>query len=418
MSLKVHTPASIAGAGMTAETAVQQGKYMVQTQEAAGQGAKVVELLLVLLKRKKLIIYICSMTALLSLGYSLVIPCFYAATAKVLPPQKDNVGLSSILGQMGSVATMAAGAAKGNDTELYVSLLKSRSVGVAVIERLNLSKVYQTRTFKETWEKLDKAVKVQAGKDGIITITAEDTNPKRAAILANTMVDELGKTMVRLNLSKASTEATFLEKRLEVVKRDLKAAEEEMRAFSKRKGIFLVETQAGATVTGIAALKREIAAKEVQLATVRASRTDENAEVLALQAAIKRLKQTVADAAGTSGGRDGIPAIGNVPDLGLEYTRKLRDLKAQEAIFEQLSKQYELAKLNQAKDSSSLQILDEAVVPEFKSRPKRTTLVLMSTFVAFICSIGLVFLLEYLERMPEEERNALAELRKESLSFR
>src|SRR6185369_1236617 len=137
-----------------------------------------------------------------------------------------------------------------------------------------------------------------------------------------------------------------------------------------------VDSQAAVAIEGIARLKAEIVTKEVQLASMRNSMTDESNEVKTLQAGIARLKSQLGAMTG-SGGRDNvIPAVGNVPGLGVEYVRKMREMKSQETIFEQLTKQYELAKLNEAKDSSSLQVLDEAVIPLQKSKPKRSLIVL------------------------------------------
>lgn len=383
-------------------------------EAGARQGMGIFEILHVVLYRKFLIVSICAATALLSCIYSLTLPNIYAATAKVLPPQKESSGLSSMLGQMGGIAGMAAGAAKGNENELYVSLLKSRTVGAAVIRRLDLARVYGTKSFNRTWQRLDGAIKVQSGRDGIIAITAEDTDPKQAALLANTFSDELGRILVRLNLSKVGSERLFLEKRLELVKKDLQAAEEDVKSFARRNGIVHVESQANATVAGVVRIKNELASKEVQLATLRTYQSDENFEVKELQAAIRRLRQDLAGMTGNGGG-DGIPALGNVPGLGLEYSRKMRELKTQEALFEELTKQYEVAKLNEAKDSSSLQVLDEAVPPEEKSRPKRSTIVGMATVAAFTASVILTFVLNHLEKMPEEDRAALAELKKAAL---
>ena len=382
----------------------------------AEQGINLLELLQVLVKRKILIVSICCATALLSLGYSLTLPNIYAATAKVLPPQKESVGLSGVLGQLGGIA--GAAAARAGENDLYIALLKSRSVGSAVIHRLNLSKVYETQSFNQTWKKLDAAVKVLAGRDGTITITVEDNNAKQAALIANTMADELGRLMVRLNLSKAGSERLFLEKRLELVNKDLKAAEDELKAFALRNKIVNVESQADASVSGVVRLKTELANKEVQLEVLRTSQSDESFEVKELQAGIRQLRLNLAGLVGNSGSGEGIPAIGRVPGLGLEYTRRMRELKTQEALFEQLTKQYEMAKLSQAKDSSSLQVLDEAVEPEEKSRPRRSTIVAMATMAALLCSTILAFALEYLEKMPDEQRRVFESLWKQALSLR
>jgi len=371
-----------------------------------------------LIKRKMFIIKLCSVAVLASVIYSLTLPNIYSATAKLVPPQKDaGGGLSAMLGQMGGLAGLAAGGL-GGGSDLYLGILKSRSVADAVVQRLDLVKVYQSPTLEAARLRLDAAVKVQAGKDGIITISAEDLDPKRAALLANTVVDELGRTTVRLNLSKAGTERAFLEKRLAQVKTDLKAAEESLKVFSQSSKIIQVDSQAKASIEGIARLKGELAKEEVQLAVMSSNQTEQSPEVKALQTGIRRLRAELTSLAGPGSGGEGIPNVGNLPSAGLEYSRKLRDFKVQEAIFEQLTKQYEMAKINETKDSSSLQVLDEAVVPVSKSRPKRSLIVVVSAVTAFLVSILIIFAQEYFGKMSEEDRRIVDGIKKQALSYK
>ncbi len=234
--------------------------------------------------------------------------------------------------------------------------------------------------------------------------------------MANTFVDELGRRSVELNLSKAGTERMFLEKRLEVVKQDLRNAENDMKAFQERYKTFKADSQATVAIEGIARLKAEIITKEAQLASLRNTMTDENSEVKTLKAGIARLKSQLGSMTG-SGGSDVIPAVGNIPALGMEYVRKMRELKTQEAIFEQLTKQYEVAKINEAKDTSSVQVLDEAVVPMKKSKPKRALIVILAAVTAFFASIFIVFIQEYFSKLPPEDAAIIRDIR-DSLRFR
>jgi tyrosine-protein kinase Etk/Wzc len=273
-----------------------------------------------------------------------------------------------------------------------------------VIKRLDLEKVFKTQTPDETRRALEGSVKMQAGKDGIIAITADSKDPKMAAALANAFVEELGRKSVQLNLTKAGTERAFLEKRLEVVREDLKRAEEDLRSFELKNKAVKVDSQAAASIEGIARLKAEIVAREVQLASLRSYQTDESPEVKVLQAAIGKLRSQLGGLAGSGSGGEGIPNIGSLPNLGLEYARRMRELKTQEAIYEQLTKQFEMAKLTEAKDSSSLQVLDDAVVPLKKSKPKRSLIVILATVTAFFIAVFTAFVLEYFGKMSDEDR--------------
>lgn len=376
------------------------------------------ELLQVLVRRKRLIMVMCAVASLLSVAYSLTLPNIYTATARVLPPQKDGGGgLSALLGQQaGALAGLAGVGGLGGGADLYVGILKSRSVADAVIKKLDLQKELKTKTSDETRTKLQNVVKIQAGKDGIITVAADSRNPQLAARLANTFVDELGKKSVELNLTKAGTERIFLEKRLDVVKADLKKAEDALKGFQQKNRAFKVDDQATATIEGAAKLKAEIVSKEVQLASLRSFQTNENPEVKAVEAALAKLRGQLGAITGGGRSNDLMLSAGSMPSLGLEYVRLMREVKTQEAIFEQLTKQYEVAKLGEAKDSSSIQVLDEAVVPQQKSKPKRSLIVILSTVTAFFLGIFIVFIQEYTQKMSDDDRNRWNEI-KESLSL-
>lgn len=381
------------------------------------QEINLLDLLRVVVKRKGMIAKLTVSVAIISTIYCIFLPNIYSATARLLPPQKDvgGGGVSALLGQMGGLAGLAGGFL-GGSADLYMGILKSRSVADAVIKRLDLQKRFKTTTLDDTRKVLAGVVKCQAGKDGIITITAESRDPKMAASLANVMVEELGTRSVQLNLTKAGAERVFLEKRLEVVKQDLSHAEDDLRTFQEKNKMFKVDAQAAASIEGIARLRAEIVSKEVQLASLKSYQTDESPEVKLLQASLAKLRNQLGALSG-SGASDVIPSAGNVPDLGLEYARRLRELKTQEAIYEQLKKQYEVAKFSEAKDSSSVQVLDDAVVPMKKSKPKRSLIIILATVTAFFVSLFTAFVLEYFDKMPDDDRQRWQEI-KGALSFR
>lgn len=371
------------------------------------------ELLQIILRRKALVIKICSGVALVAVVYSLLLPNIYTATAKVLPPQKDSTGgLATLLGQGGaSIAGIASSFGGGGGAPLYLGILNSRSVADAVIKRLDLEKTFKADSMDVARKKLANLVKMQAGKDGIISITAEGKDPKLVSDLANAFVAELERKSVELNLTKAGSERVFLQKRLEVVKADLKEAEELLRSFQLRNKAFKVDQQAEASIEGIARLKAEIASKEVQLTSLRSYQTDESFEVKTAQAVLANLRSRMAQMTGSGTNADGIPSVGAIPDLAVQYLRLLREVKVQEAVYEQLTKQYETAKILEAKDSSAIQILDEAVPPVKKTSPKRSVIVIAATAIAFVCSLFYIFFLEYFQKMSPADRNRWSEIK-------
>jgi len=376
------------------------------------------ELARVLVRRKMLIIKTCAAAIVLSVCLSLAMDNIYTATNRFLPPQREtsSAAVSALLSQAGGLAGLAGGGMTGT-TDLYLGILKSRSVADAVIKRLDLQKEFKKKTIDETRKKLESIVKFKGGKEGIITVSADSKDPQKAALLANTFVEELTHKSVQLYIVKAGGERQFLEKRLEVVKQELKKAENDLRAFQEKYKTIKVDTQAAVAIEGIARIKAEIVYKEVQLASLSNSRTGESSDVKALQAAISKLKSQLGSMVGSGGADNIIPAAGNVPALGVEYLRKMRELKIQETVFEQLTKQYEIAKINENKDSSSLQILDEAVAPSKKSKPKRSLIVLLSTFTAFIVSVVIIFVQDHLSKLSPEDAEIVREI-KQSLRIR
>lgn len=181
------------------------------------------ELLQVIARRKMLIIKICTAAFVLSVCYSLALKNIYTATNSFLPPQKENSSgaLSALLSQAGGLAGLAGGGF-GGTADLYIGILKSRSVFDAVIKRLDLQKEFKKKTLEDTRKVVEDVVKFKTSKDGIITVSADSKDPQKAALLANTFVDELSRRSVQLYLVKAGGEREFLEKRLEVVRVELK----------------------------------------------------------------------------------------------------------------------------------------------------------------------------------------------------
>lgn len=383
----------------------------VRPESETDEEINLLELLRVVVRNLPLIARITAAAVVLSVIYSLTLKNVYTAKATLLPPQKDSGGgAGALLASMGGgLAGLAGGL--GGSADLYLGILKSRTVTDAVIKRLDLHRELKSKNADDTRKKLEGLVKFQAGKDGIITITADSNDPAKAALLANTFVDELQKKSLQLNLTKAGTERSFLEKRLVVVKQDLKTAEEEMKSFQEKNKTIKADSQAAAAIEGIARMRAEIVTKEVQLAALRNSMTDASPEVSSLLAGISRLRKQLNLMSGTGEGGGVIPSVGNAPSIGLEYVRRLRELKTQEALFEQLTKQFELAKINEARDSSSLQVLDEAVAPLTKSKPKRSLIVILSTVTAFFCSVFLVFIREYLAKMSPEDSAIMGEMK-------
>ncbi len=394
----------------------EQPHINVTSESGDEDEINLLELLRVIVRRRMVIIKICSAAIVVSVCFSLLLKNIYTATSTFYPPQKES-GLGSFASMLAQSGSLPSIGGMGGSSDLYLGILKSRTVVDAVVKRLDLQKTESKTLTLEAARKVTlAAVKFTSGKDGIITVSANSKDPQKAARLANTFVEETIRRSMQIYLTKSGTERQFLGKRLETVNLDLKNAEGDLKTFQERYKTIKADTQATIAIEGIARLRAEIVSKEVQLAVLRNSMTDESSEVRALLAGIARLKSQMAAMTGSGGGDSVIPATGNVPSIGVEYVRKVRELKIQEAIFEQLTKQYGLAKMNEAKDSSSVQIIDEAVAPVKKSGPMRSLIVILSTISAFFISIMIIFVQEYLSKMSPEDAEIVREIR-QSLSF-
>ncbi len=380
------------------------------------------DLLLVLAKNKWLIIGSCAATFVLACVYTLTLPNIYTATARILPPQKESGGLGAMMGNMGGLAALAGINVGGGSGDLYVGMLESRTLSDAIIARFGLMEKYEWETRSGAYDALKDKARFALGKtDGIIAVSVDDEDPQLAAAMANAYVEELKTLNVRLNLNSAGRERQFLEDRLAVVETDLTAAEERLKEFQETNKAIKIDQQAQSIIEAISRLKGELASKEVELGVLLSFQTEQNPQVRALRESVAQLKEQLGRMESSPQGQrisgDIFIATSEVPQLGLQYARLMRDFKVQETLYELLTKQYEVAKINEAKNTSTLQVLDEAFVPDRKSKPKRALMVLVATFAVGFLAVLVAFVREFGARMEGEDRQRWEEI-KSSLRLR
>lgn len=399
----------------------QQKADSVDPSPVAEDEINLLELLLVLVKSKKLILGTMAVVFVLASGATLLMPNIYTATTKILPPQESKaVGLSAMLSGMGDLAALAGVSAGGGSADLYVGLLQSRRVADSIIERFHLMEKFEWKTRMGAYSVLAAKVKVATEKKGgFITVSVEDKDPQFAADLVNAYVDELKKLNTQITLSSAGRERLFLEERLALVKIDLVQAEERLREFQQRNKAINIDAQATAVIEGISQLKGEVASREVELGVLLTSQTEQNPEVRALREGLVQLKAQLRKLEDSPAGKkvstDIFIATSDVPDVGLQYARLLRDFKIQETLFELLTKQYEVAKITEAKDSSTIQVLDAGFAPDKKSKPKRSLIVLLATFTAGFVAVFWSFVRAYSTNMQGEDRQRWDEVKAQLL---
>ena len=339
-----------------------------------------IDLAITLAKHKKLIIGAPLIVAIVVAIYSSFIPPIYTADVQMLPPQQQS-SASAMLSQLGALGGMAGAAGIKNPNDTYVAMLKSRTIQDSMIKRFKLQAVYKTKTPEQTRGALNGATKVTVGKEGIIGISVDDESPQRAAILANGYVDALQQMTQIFAVTEASHRRLFYEKQLLQAKHNLGDAEIALKQLQEKTGIIHLDSQAQLGIGTAANIKGQIAMKEVELGAMRTFATGNNPDLVRTQQTISGLQAQLAKI------ETGTVSSSKVPETGLEYIRKTRDFKYAETIYEMLAKQFEMAKIDEAKESSVIQVLDKAMPPEQKSKPKRSMMVLIAALATGFLTI-------------------------------
>ena len=357
------------------------------------------ELFRALSRRRRLILGITAASAAFAVVVSLMLPVYYKAETRILPPQDKGSNLAAqLMGQAGGLIALAGGAAGvKSQGELFVAMTKSRTVLDRMVDRFDLMKLYKGKYREDARKNLVEVLKVlEDKKSGIISLTVEDREPKRAADMANAFVEELKSLAGGLAISEAGQRRMFFEDQLGQTKVSLARAEEEIKGFQQRTGMFQVDAQARAIIEGIARLRAGIAVKEVEAKVLRSFATAQNPDLQRVEEEVRALRIELEKVETSKGsGFDPLMSSGRVPEMGTEYLRKLRQLKYNETLFELLSKQFELAKLDEARDAVVIQVIDRAIPPERKSRPKRSFIVILATAAMLFLSVFIVLLLEH-----------------------
>ena len=369
---------------------------MVETDNLdahSGEEIDLLDLLIVLAKRKRQIFRFTAGAAILSVIVSLLLPKIYTASTTILPPQQGQSTASAMLGQLGALAGMAGGSLGIKDPDdLYIGMLKSRKVQDDIVSRFDLRKIYHSKKMIDARKSLEGNSRIASGKDGIISIEVDDRDPQRASEIANAYVDELNRLTSNLAVTEASQRRLFFEKQLNLVRDNLSKAEYDLQKLQAKTGLIQLYPQEKEIAESNAKLRAEIAAKEVQLSAMSVGVTSSNPEYVRLQGELASLKARL------EGENTDALLESKMPQSGLAYIEKFRSVKFNQALMEMLYKQYELAKIDEAKDYPLIQVLDKATPPERKSKPKRALIVILSTLAAFFLSVFYAFVREALDK--------------------
>jgi tyrosine-protein kinase Etk/Wzc len=400
--------------------APQASRVLVSNQaRRPHRGSTLLAVLVILARRKKMIFLVTACFAVIACIVSLVLPPEYTATIVILPPQQGS-SLSSALGDLGglsSLASLASGALGGKDTqEMYVSMLKSESVEDSVIQRYGLLQQYHKKYYFDARKNLEWHTTIDGSKkDGLIRLSFEDHNPARAAEITNGYIETLRELSQHLAITEASQRRVIFEQQLDKAKTDLANSEEALKQTQLSTGFVQIDSQSRALIETAARIRAEIVAKEVQIQAMQTYAGEGNPDLQQQQQQLAGLRTQFNQLVGSNGSSpdDLFLSKGNVPEAALEYARKLRDVKYNEAVFEALAKQLEVAKIDEAKEGGFLQVVNSALPPERRSFPKRTWITLGAAVFGLSLAILLALFQARLARMRMDPADAeqLAQLR-------
>jgi capsule polysaccharide export protein KpsE/RkpR len=386
---------------------------------------------------KKLGIFLATLTVILFL-----IPNSYESTTTLMPPDSGGnmdfpLALGAIMdkGGSGSGGGSSSGGGGGGSGlsgiagsllglkgqgDIFIGVLQSETIENRLIDRFDLRRVYWTKYYASARDKLQSSTTITSDrKSGIITITVSDHRSDRAQKLAQAYVEELDHTMSRVSTSAARRERVFLEDRLKQVKRDLDTASRRLGDFSSKNAIMDVDDQAKAMMEAEGQLEGQLMADQSELAGLQEIYSDNNVRVKALKAQIAGLNQQIVKFGGTPGnGTDTIPGMQSptlraLPLVGTVYVDYFRESKIQEKIYEVLTQEYELAKVEEAKEIPPVRVLDPADLAEKKSWPPRGRILLIAALLGVFFAIGWVWAEFRWERMDDNHprKVTLLELR-------
>jgi tyrosine-protein kinase Etk/Wzc len=364
----------------------------------APEPTRFLDFLLLLVEEKRLFAAVVFVFVATGLLLAFLLPVRYKATVVILPPQQGSSLGGALASQLEGLSTVAALAGRGldlkNPNDMYVAMLKSQTVEDGLIQRFELMKEYHRAYLSDTRKVLERRSEIEGGlKDGLIRISVEDHDRQRATAIANGYVDQLRDLSQHLAVTEASQRRVFFQAQLDQTRDDLANAEEAMERSEQSTGLIQLNGQTTALIQSGAMLRAQIAAKEVEIQGMRNYATGENAAVSEAEQELAALRAQLAKLGGSEGegSEELIVPKGQLPAAGLEYLRKLRDVRYYEAEFSILARQLELARLDEAREGAMIQVVDPAIVPDKRAYPQRTVLVL-----SFLCAgiaFGVLFVL-------------------------
>lgn len=372
----------------------------------------------VVVKHRKSIVRNVLIVALLVVVISFVLPKTYTARTTILPPEDAN-SASILTALTNSPLSNLILSGSGTTSDLYVEIVKSRSVLDATLQsefvyrksdknpkRMTLLSILKEKSLEKGRISLENQISIKSTMEGIIAIDVELNDRDLAADVANTLVAQLDKINKEKNTSRAKNSRIYIENQLKLTEEKLKSASEALVKFKEENKAISLEDQTKSAIENAGELKGRILAKKIELGVALQTMKPDNFQIANLKKEIEEMEKQYnylqyGDSVSLEDKKEFYIPIAEVPGVALELAELVREVKVQETVWELLNQQFYHAKIQEARDTPTIQVLDEAVPPELRTKPKRKLLVIIGAFLTFILSIFGAFVLEYIHNVKK-----------------
>jgi uncharacterized protein involved in exopolysaccharide biosynthesis len=390
------------------------GRAQAVDQDGRNGGDGLFDVLTLLARRKQLIAAVMGIATLIGAILSLVLPVRYTATTRIMTPQQTQSTSSLLMSQLvnsgaGALAAVAGGGlGLKNPNDIYIGLLRSRPVADAIIHEFGLQALYRAKDMTTARQILAINTVVESEKSGFLAVSVTDRDKKRAAEIANAYTEQLRVLTKTLAVTEASQRRLFYEEQLKLAKEDLISAELSLQKIEQQKGLVQLDAQSRGLITSLTELHAQAAAKQVELDALRSYSTDNNPEV---QLAEKQLASLQGEAIRLEQrGHSSSPADMGLQDMagaGMEYLSAEHELQYRQTLFDLLVRQFDAAKLDEAKEAAVIQVVETATPPDQRSSPHRTAMTLTFAGLGFLGACSYLFVCNFVRTNPEVSRRLI-----------
>ncbi len=365
---------------------------------------------------RKLIISCTLITAIAMAVISMFLPKWYSAATSVLPPEtKGNVSMYSDIVQSLQIPLFGPTPLSSQPATIYINILTSRKIGEQIIQEFDLRRIYKVKLMSKALERLHSHSTFMLLENGLLIIKFEDKDPEQAAAIANRYAELLDEFNQATNVSRASKTKEFIERQLEIRSGLLERAEEDLRRFQEENEALELSEQVRSTLNVMSGLTGQAIALEVELEILAQYASKSSDEYISKKKRYdeinEQLKKFKVDTARDEEDivRSFFPTLDKVPQVTLDLLRLTRRVKIEETVYELLIREYEKVRIEEARDTPTIQVLDKATPPKLRSRPKRKFLVIVGGLIGFGWS-ALLAVLVTLWREEEKQREAVKEV--------